>query len=179
LTLLKEVRGRVEWSNIPIIIMAGGQDPALIVKATKLGCDHYIIKPPNEVQVLRKVGEAVGEEIPVLLKDSVAMNRYGLTASTYIELIKAFALEVEEIIHMVENKLESGEFASGVQLVLQIQESAELLGAERISRHFSLLPKETQNEEEEKLLSLLPFFLRELKLLKKSLQSRSSPVLQI
>jgi len=80
---------------------------------------------------------------------------------------------------MVESKLESGEFASGVQLVLQIQESAELLGAERISRHFSLLPKETQNEEEEKLLSLLPFFLRELKLLKKSLQSRASPVLQI
>lgn len=178
LTLLKEVRGRVEWSKIPFIITAGEQDPSLIVKATKLGCDHYIIKPPNEIQVLRKVREAVGEEIPVLLKDSVAMNRYGLTASTYTELIKAFALEVEEIIHMVEDKMECSEFAAGVQLVLQIRESAALLGAERISQHFSSLPKDTQNEEAGKLLSLLPFFLRELKLLMKSLQTRASPVLQ-
>ncbi len=178
LTLLKEVRGRVEWSKIPFIITAGEQDPGLIVKATKLGCDYYIIKPPNEIQVLRKVREAVGEEIPVLLKDSVAMNRYGLTASTYTELIKAFALEVEEIIHMVEDKMECSEFAAGVQLVLQIQESAALLGAERISQHFSSLPKDTQNEEAGKLLSLLPFFLRELKLLRKSLQIRSSPALQ-
>jgi len=178
LTLLKEVRGRVEWSKIPFIITAGEQDPGLVVKATKLGCDHYIIKPPTEIQVIRRVNEAVGQEIPVLLKDSVAMNRFGLTAETYIELIKAFTTEVEDIIPLVENKMECSEFAAGVQLVLQIQESAALLGAERISQHFSSLPKDTQNEEAGKLLSLLPFFLRELKLLRKSLQTRSSPALQ-
>lgn len=176
--LFREVRGRVEWSNIPVILTPVGEDPSLIVKATQIGCNHFIIKPPDEVQVLRKIREAVGEEVPVLLKKSVAMNRYGLTSETYEELIEVFAKEVEDIIPVVEHNMENGELTAGAQAALQIRESAELFGAERITQHFSSLPKKIQRAEEEQLHSLLPFFLRELKLLQKTLQSRSIPPLQ-
>ena len=180
LILLQEIRGCVEWSNIPFIISVGWEDSHLIMKAATLGCDHYMVKPPNEVQVLRKVREAVGEDIPVLLKKSVTMNRYGITSETYNELINSFTIEVEEIIHMVEKNVEIGEFAAGVQVALQMKESAELLGAERLSKHFSSLPKANQKEEGGKSRFLLRLFLRELKLLKKCLlESQSSPALQI
>ena len=64
LSFLQEIRRRVEWEDLPFILSTSRADAATVQKVAALGCKHYVIKPPDEVLLLQKVRDAVGNEVP-------------------------------------------------------------------------------------------------------------------
>src|SRR5262249_32088563 len=55
LQVLAAVRGRIEFQNLPIVVLSSGEDPMEIEEARQLGARDYIVKPigvPEQVEMV-------------------------------------------------------------------------------------------------------------------------------
>ncbi len=177
LSFLAEVRRHVEWEDLPFILSSGHADAATVQKAAALGCKHYLIKPHDAGQVLQKVLDATSQEVSILLKKSFMINRIGIKSEVYDELLVGFIREIEETLAIIEHSLNMDESTLAITAILKIQESATLLGADRLAKQFEKIPKNNKEEKHAQVKRRQPAFLREMKVLHQVLLSQ--PVLSI
>ena len=171
LSFLAEVRRYVEWEDLPFII-SGLADAATVQKAAALGCKHYLIKPHDADQVLQKVLDATSQEASILLKKSFMINRIGIKSEVYDELLVGFIREIEETLAIIEHSLNMDESTLAITAILKIQESATLLGADRLAKQFEKIPKNNKEEKHAQVKRRQPAFLREMEVLHQVLLSQ-------
>jgi CheY-like chemotaxis protein len=175
LSFLQKIRLRVEWEDLPVILLTSWADASTVQKAATLGCNHFLVKPPDEVQIRRKVKDALEQEEPILLHRSLVIQQYGFNTALYEKLLGAFVREIETTIQAVEHALSNGEADTAGKAILGIQESARILGANRLEKQFTKLPKGDNSTESCQVINRQPAFLRELKALQKVLAIRWHP----
>jgi len=169
LSFLKKIRLRVEWEDLPFILMTGRADASNVKKAAALGCKHFLVKPPDQAQFRQKVKEAVGPEMSILLHKSIVLKRFNFSTAVYEKLLEDFAQEIENTIQLVENALPKGKSDAASKAILNLREGANILGANRLEKQFTKLPKVDKNEKSRQVINRQPAFLREMKALRRVL----------
>jgi len=171
LSLLKKIRLRVEWEDLPFILLTGRADASNVQKAATLGCKHFLVKPPDQAQLRQKVQEAVGQEMPILLHKSIVLQQFNFSSSVYDKLVEDFAQEIQNTIELVENILSKEESDAVAKAILNLQEGANMLGANRLEKQFTKIPKGDKNEKLCQVINRQPAFLREMKALRRVLKA--------
>ena len=169
LSLLKKIRLRVEWEDLPFILLTGRADASNVQKAATLGCKHFLVKPPDQAQLRQKVQEVAGQEMSILLHKSIVLKRFNFSSAVYEKLLEDFAQEIENTIQLVENTLSKGKSDAGSKAILNLREGANILGANRLEKQFTKIPKGNKNEISRQVINRQPAFLREMKALRRVL----------
>ena len=172
--LIKALRERIEWVDMPTIVLTGRADPSLIGQAKKLNCEHYVVKPPREEDLIARVREIVGKQPPTLLKREIVLNRYGMDVSLYDELLKELAQELAILIDLLEQSDDNHSDNKIAKMILSIHDGAAALGAERVKYYFSKVQNHDPEEEQNLIIQFKPLFLREFKTLSQAIQLSKS-----
>jgi CheY-like chemotaxis protein len=56
----RQLKGNPETMSIPIVVVTTKGDPDMVEKAFKAGCDDYITKPVDKLELLSKVKSHLG-----------------------------------------------------------------------------------------------------------------------
>jgi len=163
LELLDRVKQRPEWQNIPVIVCTALSDANTVRKASKAGCRNYIVKPIKAVQLIQKVRETLGHEEVVLKAKSKILAELGIESDLYDDLRQAFTTLIENTIATLEPANKEAPTLENADMLINLFESASLMGAQRVARMLDTLMGQNGNGSDASLL------LRELKVLSKSL----------
>ena len=163
LALLAKIKDQPELKNIPVIMCTALSNVETVRKAAKAGCRHYIIKPINAVQLRQKVREILGSEETVLKDRSKVLSDLGIDNDLYDELGRAFTILVGQTIEALEKAKGTDALADNSVNLMNLLESASLMGAERMARILDAVFSPHKGNPDPSLL------LRELKALHNSL----------
>ena len=175
LSFLEKIRERVEWETLPFILLTSRADVSTVQKAAALGCKHFLVKPPDDIQLRKKIHDAIEDEGPVLLPKAIVVERFKLTSTTYEKILEAFVQEIKNSLHAIERVSSNGKFDDMNHAILNLQEGANILGATRLEKQFAKLPKGDTENESYQIKNRLPAFIREIKALHKVLSIRWHP----
>jgi DNA-binding response OmpR family regulator len=102
LELLSKMKSARELQQLPVIMCTTKADVETVKKAVKLGCNDYIIKPVNPLQLIKKVENILENQEPIIVhyRDLVLDTR--MDRHTYSELIKTFSPLLAEWIGLLE-----------------------------------------------------------------------------
>ncbi len=175
LSFLEKIRHRVEWETLPFILLTSRADVSTVQKAAALGCKHFLVKPPDDAQLRKKVHDAIEEEGPVLLHKAIVVERFKLTSTTYEKILEAFVQEIKKSIQVIERASSNGKLDAINNAILNLREGANILGATRLEKQFAKLPKQDTENEVYQIKNRLPAFVREIKALRKVLTIRWHP----
>jgi len=176
LELLRTIKESPYWKEIPTIMLTALSDIEVVKEAIALGCRHYIIKPIKELSLLQKVHETLESEIPVIQNKFLLISELGLDLAEYEKLVQSFAAQLSEKISQLKKKTpEDRESETMFREMLDLSESAVVIGAERIKNILNRLSAKERSDPEtmRKYYSLL---LAELEMLQDALLSSAQGV---
>ena len=165
LSLLKQMREHPVLKDMPVIMCTALKEMETVMKAIQLGCKHYIVKPIIPIQLLQKVREVLGQDKPVLQKKSQVMTRLNLDTRAYGEIAREFAASVTEKIALLEAYQRSDSKKDISSELLELMESATLLGAHKVEKIFEHIAAKKEGGEDKFENGEYALLLRELKLL--------------
>ena len=169
LQLLDKLKALPEWKEIPVIMCSSLADLETITKAARGGCKHYLIKPVDRNNLLRKVREALKHDKLILKNKKEVMIRLGLDKNSYEEVANTFLVMVNDKIIQLEKQTAAADPERISMHVSELLENAISFGAERLEEVLERLsPSEIQRGvgDNGSNYSLL---LKELKLVKDAL----------
>jgi len=138
LQLLERIRQRPEWKTLPVVVATSVAKQATVRQAASLQCKHFIVKPFTVRLLVQTVREAI-EQRGVVLEDKVrVLSRLGIDGAGYDQLAVAFATFVHARVRTLQDLAEHDAppaIDAGLQRdLVALEESAGLLGAERVIR---------------------------------------------
>ncbi|MCP5051941.1 MAG: response regulator [bacterium] len=166
LELLTKMKNLRELQKMPVIMCTTRADVETVKRAVKLGCNDYIIKPVNPLQLLKKIERILENETPILVhyRDLVLETR--MDRHSYSELLKTFTRVLAGKIHQVEEKVTKLEVLTPGELD-ELTKSCKEVGASRLHQQLgeskNLLDQ--TSGEKEPVLAEMRLILREMKLL--------------
>ncbi len=171
--LIRKIKDNPEWEGIPIVVCSALGDIETVKTIASLGCKHYILKPPTEEELLRKIDQAMASGISPIDHQSKTMARLGLDESGYQKAATALAKIVHLRMESLHAQLERPP-KTGIQLELSdIAEGAALFGAKRMLKTLSRF--QVKGGEARKITRTdWKLLLKELTILQRSLQPRQS-----
>lgn len=131
--LLTTMQEQPELESIPVIMCTALGDKEMALRAAKLGCEHYLLKPIDPRDLVARVGEVLAEQQPILRDRAWVESTLGLDDAAYGEVAAAFSAEVSRALELL-GRDNGGGAASQRQWLAQLTESATMLGAERVWR---------------------------------------------
>lgn len=134
LELLRLLKAEPAWERLPVIMVTALADVHTIHQAFALGCRHYLVKPITARQVLQKLQETLGREVPVLRDPLQVMQELGLDRRAYDEVAAAFSKTVAGVIAGLAQGQAAGPTGDRALDLRDLWEGAALLGAERVLR---------------------------------------------
>ncbi len=196
LELLSKMKENEKYKDIPLIVSSSLADMDTVRKAARLGCHHYITKPLRVTDLLQKVRAALGadsstEEVQDTSTEQEKPKEGIGTASDQkaspesdesaepskkdkkenkaAEALKRFKTAVYKAI----DELDQGstlteDLASAVPTVV---DGSKRIGASRLVMVASRLQRNIQTDEKELDESLRQLLLKELKIMKRALES--------
>ena len=174
LELLERIRQRPEWQTLPVVVATSMANQATVRQAVSLHCKHFIVKPFTVQLLLQAVREAIAQRGVVLHEKPRVLGRLGLDGDGYDRLALSFSEFVRDRVTALRELAEREQHdAPDVPMqrdLFALEESAALLGAERLGHLLAALglPGETPPTEKlrgayrallielEKLASVLP-----------------------
>mgnify|MGYP000014690161 CR=1 FL=1 len=169
LQLLDKIKALPEWKDIPVIMCSSLADLETITKAARGGCKHYLIKPVDRNNLLRKVREALKYDKLILKNKKEVMTRLGLDKNSYEEVANIFLVMVNDKIIQLEKKTAAEDPEKLSMHVSELLENAISFGAERLEEVLERLsPSEIQRGAGDNG-SNCSLLLKELKLVKDAL----------
>ena len=161
LELLEHIRTQSVWNDIPVILITGVAEPDKIKKAASLGCHHYMLKPVNPAKLVQRVQEILEHE-PVLLRTKAQICAgLDIDEQSYEEIAHAFANQLRTRLTPLEEQLREKITQELLKDLLDLEESATTLGAERLEK----LLNKVKEPEKEKNVAFYPVLAGEMKLL--------------
>ncbi len=109
LQLLTELKKAREFANTPVIMCTTKADVDTVKRAVRSGCDDYVIKPINPLQMLRKVEQILEQQTPVLLEYRNLVSSSGMDRHTYQEMLKEFTVELEDKLELVQEHIDEAQ----------------------------------------------------------------------
>ena len=174
LQLIEHLRSHFEWKDMPLILLTAHTDRETILKTAKLGCEHYLVKPVKPQELLERVKQVLGKELPLLKEMSQVLAEFGLDKGGYRRVAETFVAQLIAKIVQIEEGVpaeSSEDFGKGLREIL---EGAEILGAERLCR---MLKRVNLNSGAD-LNSQCPGLIKEMKLVLPSLEKNISTLKQ-
>lgn len=168
LELIKLMKDKSEWHDIPIIVSTCLADIDTVKSAVELGCKHYLVKPIKEDLLLQKVKAALMTEKPVMRYKDHIMAELGLDDEAYEEIRQTFSTLVDKHIDSLENAVTDNAGSLSETDVKALWEGASLIGAMRLLEILDKISvgKSESGSDDGSILSIVLF---ELKALKSSL----------
>lgn len=177
LELLRELKNSDDLKDIPVIMCSSKKDAGTVKKAAELGCRHYLVKPVNTRDFLEKVGRLIKEDEPILRSKTKVRVKLSLDPDVYKELDAAFSILVFDKIELLENQEIKG-FPENINAsLLELNEGATLLGADRLKLSLDRLAAQDTSKSNKPFKNLYSIILNELKLVREQLQSK--PLIKI
>ncbi len=136
MAMLDRIRKRPEWKTLPVVVATSLANEATVRQAVSLHCKHFIVKPFTVHLLVQTVREAIGQRGVVLEDKARTLGRVGIDAAGYEQLALAFARVVRDRVAALEELCER-EQQPEIDTVMRrdlfaLDESAALLGAERL-----------------------------------------------
>lgn len=136
LEMLGRMRQRLEHKTLPAVVATSVANESTVRRAVSLHCKHFIVKPFTVQLLLQTVREAIAQRGVVLQDKARVLGRIGLDEGGYDQLALAFASFVHARITAF-HELCQREQQAEVDLAMSrdlfaLEESATLLGAERL-----------------------------------------------
>jgi Response regulator containing a CheY-like receiver domain and a GGDEF domain len=148
---ISAIRSKPNLAGLPVIVISAHADMANVVRAAKLGCRHYLIKPVTRVQLRKRLREIFGEEKPPISDRGEVMRKLDLDEAAYRELGESFAKLLET--HAKSLREGNGKGEAGASQLSELMESAEIFGATRL---LELLRASSDGKPREKSLQPPP-----------------------
>lgn len=144
LELVAKVREMPAFNNIPILIASAHTDLETVTHAKNLGCDGFLSKPIEKQMLLKRVSQLVKGEPSVLRSKQYVMHKLSISPEEYDSLARPFVTQLSSTIPIV--VLEQGDPNEPVstnlaQLLKELAESANILGADKFSRMYERISK--------------------------------------
>ena len=152
LEMLERIRQRPEWRMLPVVVATSLANQATVRQAVSLHCKHFIVKPFTVKLLVQTVREAIGQRGVVLEEKTRVLSRLGLDPDGYDQLALTFATFVHERVGALRALCEPAEQAEPTRPpassdqpniveidlpmrrdLFALEESATLLGAERLA----------------------------------------------
>jgi CheY-like chemotaxis protein len=138
LEMLGRMRKRPEFKTLPVVMATSQANSKTVRQAVSLHCKHFIVKPFTVQLLLQTVREAIGQRGCVLEDKNRVLGRIGIDTGGYDQLVQSFAAFVRARIAALDEicaREKPAELDMGLRRDLfALEESATLLGAERVSR---------------------------------------------
>ncbi len=170
LQLLEKIKANPVTRDIPIIMCTALADGDIVKHAVALGCKYYVVKPLNIGQVLAKVREALREVKPVLVPKRRIMSQYNLDYTAYDEILSTFSKLLDEKVQYLNERIENDFSFEIYNNILELAESAALIGAERVTESISKMQEAKKDGDRELLRTECTHLIHELALLKNELE---------
>jgi CheY-like chemotaxis protein len=169
LEMLERIRQRPEWKTLPVVVATSLANQATVRQAVSLHCKHFIVKPFTVQLLLQSVREAIGQRGVVLQEKTRVLGRLGIDADGYEQLALTFATFVHGRVAALTELAERPE-QQDIDLamrrdLLALEESASLLGAERLANLLTALGLPNGTVPSEALAGAYKALLTELRLL--------------
>lgn len=143
LEMLAHVRQRPEYKTLPVIVATSLANQATVRQAAALHCKYFIVKPFTVHLLLQTVHEAIGQRGVVLQDKTRVLGRIGIDPDGYDRLALAFATFVHERVGALSALCERERHAdldvAARRDLFALEESAALLGAERLDNLLTAL----------------------------------------
>ncbi len=144
LEMLERVRQRPEWKMLPVVVATSQANQATVRQAVSLHCKHFIVKPFTVQLLLQTVREALNQRGAVLEERTRVLGRLGLDEEGYDQLALTFATFVHARVTSLRELCEREEAVPEPDLAMRrdltaLEESAALLGAERLANFLGSL----------------------------------------
>ena len=172
LELLRKIKERPEWKEVGVILCTSVKDRKAVQQAAELGCDDYMTKPIDLDKLLWKIKNRFKREQPVIQDKNRIRLRLFLTYDGYKELDAMFSTLVLEKIGMLEDHAQRGYPEDITDSILQLQEGAVLLGAERLQTKLRRLKRKKEAGNQKAIKEEYPRVHRELQSLKDHLLTK-------
>ncbi len=176
LQLLEKVKANPMTRDIPIIMCTALADVDIVKHAVALGCKYYVVKPLNIGQVLAKVREALREVKPVLVPKRRIMSQYNLDQTAYDEIVTTFLKLLGEKIQYLNERIENDFSFEIYNNILELSESAVLIGAERVTENISKMQEAKKDGDKELLRTECKHLVHELIILKNELKKTQEQI---
>ena len=194
LELLTKMKENEKYKDIPLIVSSSLADMDTVRKAARLGCHHYITKPLKVTDLLQKVRAALGadasteaapdtsteqerpKEVDTASQkaspesdESAEPSKKDKKEDKAAEALKRF----QTAVHKAIDSLDQGstlteDLASAVPTIV---DGSKRIGASRLVMVTSRLNRNIQTDEKELDESLRQLLLKELKIMKRALES--------
>jgi two-component system alkaline phosphatase synthesis response regulator PhoP len=176
LEFLSAVKQAPDWREIPVIFLTSAADEKTVGKAIAMGCKYYIIKPIKELFLIQKVREVLESEIPVMRNKCLIMSELGIDFAEYDEITKSFLTRLSErLTHLKQQELEKENSSDVFKELLELSESASLLGGERIKKILDRLSIQ-EREDVKSMKSHFSLLLAELEMFQNALLGSTQKV---
>lgn len=169
LEMLNRIRQRTEWKTLPVVVATSLANEKTVRQAVSLHCKHFIVKPFSATLLLQTVREAIGQRGVVLQDRARMLGRIGIDGAGYDQLAVAFSTFVHERVTALEQLCER-EQQEEIDVAMQrdlfaLDESAALLGAERLANLLAAFGLPSATIPTETLGEIYKALLTELRLL--------------
>ncbi len=173
LEMLERIRQRPEWRMLPVVVATSLANQATVRQAVSLHCKHFIVKPFTVQLLLQSVREAIGQRGCVLQEKTRVLGRLGLDAEGYDQLALTFSTFVHGRVGALRALCEQTEHAEidppMRRDLFALEESATLLGAERLANLLTALGLPSGTVASDALGAAYKALLTELQLLTETL----------
>jgi CheY-like chemotaxis protein len=144
LEMLERVRQRPEWKMLPVVVATSQANQATVRQAVSLHCKHFIVKPFTVQLLLQTVREAINHRGAVHEERMRVLGRLGLDEEGYDQLALTFATFVHARVTSLRELCERADAVPEPDLAMRrdltaLEESAALLGAERLANFLASL----------------------------------------
>jgi len=174
LTLVAEMRRRLEMSDIPVVVASARAEPDAVTKAAELGCRQFLVKPIHDANLVKAIRIALQEQQNLLRPQHQILHQLGIDSETYRKLAGRFATLAETVVEKLEASLaEHGETRPDQADLGRLLEAAHLLGADKLAQVIDQLDHEVEQSEGGDDGAQLRLLIRELRMLISTMQSRS------
>ncbi len=130
--LIRRMRETDTMRYIPIIICTTLREMEAVERGARLGCRHYVLKPVQGDELVRRVNDAIEKSVTLLEPKRRTIERLSLDEQSYNDVVRTFGKLLDEKTGQTHSFLE-GTLSTDVTLDYKdLAEGAQLLGALKI-----------------------------------------------
>lgn len=142
LEFVSRVKAVLAYADVPILLTSAHSDTETVAKASRLGCQGFLVKPIDRQQLIERV-EQLLRNVPVALRDKESVTaKLDIRPPEYRHLTNVFATQLAAALPVLQ--AEQGESDEPMsdnlkRLLQELAESAAMLGAEKFLRLYERL----------------------------------------
>lgn len=164
--LLETMKKNDELRHKPVIMLTALADRETVKRAALLGCEHYLAKPVSKATLVEKVDEILGRNRDIMWKKFKVMSKLGVDQNEFKNMMLSLHTSISELTDKINDYMEGEVEKLEMWDLLNMAESAKLIGAERVIHALEKLMSLTDENKPKQENHILNDLLKELEVLK-------------